>query len=141
MYNPIGAIMQAKTLSEKHCGRCGHDWTSGIDMPARCPHCGTYHWYGESTTYSCFVCGHTWFSRTTKTPMRCPKCKTRSWQNGPRHFNPKSIDTEDNNVRVIMDMYLHGKGCVSIAMTTGVALSSVIDIVKIAVCDGRQPRM
>ena len=57
------------------------------------------------------------------------------------YIYPKSIDTEDNNVRVIIDMYLHGKGCVSIAMTTGVALSSVIDIVKIAVCDGRQPRM
>ncbi len=133
--------MQAKELTEKRCGRCGHEWTSGIAMPARCPHCGTYHWYGESTSYNCFVCGHTWFSRTTRTPMRCPKCKTRSWQNGPRRFNPKSIDTEDNNVKTIIDMYLHGKGCVSIAMSTGVALSSVIDVVKIAVCDGRQPRM
>ena len=140
MYNPSDN-MQTKTLSEKRCGRCGHEWTSSIDMPARCPHCGTYHWYGESTSYSCFVCGHTWFSRSTRTPMRCPKCKTRSWQNGPRRFNPKGIDTEDDNVHMIIDMYLHGKGCVAIAMSTGVALSSVIDVVKIAVSDGRQPRM
>jgi len=73
--------------------------------------------------------------------MRCPKCKTRSWQTGPRRFNPKSVDTENKEVRTIIDMYLHGKGCVAIAMSTGVALSNVIDVVKIAVCDGRQPRM
>ncbi len=73
--------------------------------------------------------------------MRCPKCKTRSWQNGPRRFNPKGIDTEDDNVHKIIDLYLHGKGCVSIAMITGVALSSVIDVVKVTVSEGRQPRM
>lgn len=73
--------------------------------------------------------------------MRCPKCKTRSWQNGPRHFNPKSVNTEDGNVRTIIDLYLHGKGCIAISMTTGIALSSVIDVVRIAVNDGHQPRM
>jgi hypothetical protein len=73
--------------------------------------------------------------------MRCPKCKTRSWQSGPRRFNPKSVDTDNNDVRAVIDMYLHGKGCISIAMSTGIALSNVIDIVKIALSDGRQPRM
>ncbi|AMK13963.1 hypothetical protein AUP07_0916 [methanogenic archaeon mixed culture ISO4-G1] len=140
MYNPSD-MMHAKTLTEKHCGRCGHDWISSIDTPARCPHCGTYHWQGESTVYMCCMCGHSWFSRTPKTPMRCPKCKTRSWQNGSRRFNPKSVNTEDKDVRAVIDMYLHGKGCVAIAMSTGMALSNVIDIVKITVSDGRQPRM
>jgi len=52
-----------------------------------------------------------------------------------------SIDTEDKTVRTVIDLYLHGRGCVSIAMQTGIALSSVIDVVKITVCEGRQPRM
>ena len=73
--------------------------------------------------------------------MRCPKCKTRSWQNGPRRFNPRSVDTKDETTQKIIDMYLHGKGCVAIALNTGIALSSVIDIVKVMVNEGRQPRM
>ena len=133
--------MTTKDLTEKHCGRCGHNWVSGIEMPSRCPHCGTYHWYGESVTYTCNICGHTWFSRTNKTPMRCPKCKTRSWKAGRNHFNPSNVDTGDKDVRMILDLYLHGKGCIAIAMQTGIALSSVVDVVKITLCDGRQPRM
>ena len=133
--------MTAKEVTVKECGRCGHKWSSSIAVPARCPHCGTYHWQGESTEYSCFVCGHTWFSRTSKIPMRCPKCKTRSWQTGPKTFNVKNIDVKDKNVKTVMDHYRRGRGCVEIAMKTGIALSSVINIVKSYSGEGHPPRM
>ena len=68
-------------------------------------------------------------------------CKTRSWQRGPRHLDTRRIDVDDENVHTIVDMYANEKGCVAIAMATGVALSSVVDVVRATVNDGRQLRM
>ena len=126
---------------EKVCGRCGHEWTSVKDMPVRCPSCGTYHWYGESRTNTCLACGHTWFSRTGKTPLRCPKCKTRSWASGTIRNRRNCMAFEDELSLRIIDLYMSGKGCVSIAIETGAAMSRVIETIRCGVCDGRSPRM
>ena len=125
----------------KVCGRCVHTWISVKDKPARCPNCGTYHWFGNSMTNTCNACGHTWFSRTGKPPLRCPKCKTRAWS----AENGKAVralpDTFDESSRKIVDMYMSGQGCIKIAMATGVALSEVINTVKTSLGETRTPRI
>lgn len=138
--HPIGAKMSEAGPMEKICGRCGHVWNSLKDQPVRCPSCGTYHWSGVSHTNSCKVCGHTWFSRSTKTPLRCPRCKTRSWASG-NAGRRNCITFDDEISKKIIDMYMMGTGCVEISITTGVAVSRVIETIRCGVCDGRQPRM
>ena len=125
----------------KVCGRCGHTWVSVKEMPARCPACGTYHWYGESMTNTCAVCGHTWFSRTGKPPLRCPKCKTRSWSSAANRSRKVYPENYDETSRKIIGMYSEGTGCMKIAMETGIALSVVIDTVKSSLGEGRNPRI
>ena len=126
----------------KTCGRCHHTWYSHSANPVRCPGCGTYYWQGESTINTCCICGHEWFSRTAKEPLRCPSCKTRSWKSQERKeriiANKAKVDGSN---RLIVDMYLAGQGCVEISMKTGVALSSVVSIIRSTVCDGRATRM
>ena len=125
----------------KVCGRCGHSWISVKNMPARCPSCGTYHWYGESRTNTCLSCGHTWFSRTGRVPLRCPKCKTRSWASGANRGRRNYMTFDDELSKRIIDLYMAGEGCVHIAMRTDTALSHVIETIRCGVCDGRSPRM
>jgi len=126
---------------EKHCGRCGHTWISQIEKPARCPHCGTYHWHGESVTYTCLICGHSWFSRTNSTPARCPGCKTRSWNSEPKRYHACRTDADLEQINRVKDMYLNGMGCVSIALETGIPLARIVEMIRIAICDGHTPKM
>lgn len=125
----------------KVCGRCGHTWVSVKDMPARCPSCGTYHWYGESRSNTCMSCNHTWYSRTGRVPLRCPQCKTRSWASGANRGRRNYMTFDDDLSKSIIDLYMSGEGCVRIAMKTDAALSQVIDTIRCGVCDGRSPRM
>ena len=123
------------------CGRCGHKWVSVKEKPARCPACGTYHWYGESMTNTCAVCGHTWFSRTGKPPLRCPKCKTRSWSSSAAKAKRICTEFVDEDSKKILAMYEEGTGCIRIAMQTGIALSTVIDTIRGSYGDNRSLRM
>ena len=126
----------------KTCGRCHHTWYSHSANPVRCPGCGTYHWQGEPIVNSCAVCGHEWFSRTTQIPLRCPSCKTRSWKSeGYRGRTRPTALTMDGTEKAIVDMYLEGQGCVNISIKTGVALSSVVRIVRANINDGFATRM
>lgn len=127
----------------KTCERCKHVWYSHSESPVRCPGCGTYHWNETPTVNACTMCGHEWFSRTDQTPLRCPACKTRSWKGGDRrvrHAAPNAFSNDDSVSR-IMDMYISGEGCISIAKTTGVALSKVVRVIRSEISDGRSPRM
>ena len=134
-------MMSEGESMSKVCGRCGHSWISVKDMPARCPSCGTYHWYGESRTNTCLSCGHIWFSRTGRVPLRCPKCKTRSWASGASRGRRNYMTFDDELSKRIIDLYMAGEGCVHIAMRTDTALSHVIETIRCGVCDGRSPRM
>ncbi len=127
---------------EKSCGRCGYTWNSHTDVPIRCPHCGTYHWQGKPQVNTCAVCHHCWYSRGLKSPLRCPSCKTRSWIRGPRGVQRSATTSMEggNAASDIVDRYLAGNGCVSIAMETGCSLSMVVDVVRTAVT-GESPRM
>ena len=125
----------------KVCGRCGHVWISHTENPVRCPGCGTYRWHGEQRANKCAVCGHRWFSRSDGVPLRCPACKTRSWNGGKKAVPGSSAKVDDKVSRCIIDLYLGGMGCLGIARSTGVALSTVIAIVRTEVCDPRDPRI
>ena len=90
------------------------------------------------------MCGHEWFSRTDQTPLRCPSCKTRSWRGRDgraRQTNRNAFRNDDDDASAIMDMYIGGAGCISIAKTTDVALSKVVRIIRSNISDGRPPRM
>lgn len=132
MYIPTNDNMSAVDPRTKTCGRCNHVWNSYSNKPVRCPSCGTYHWEEKPTTNVCIVCGHRWFSRTIHSPIRCPRCKTRSWHDGEvisatgRVKKPAySFDTGD-----VTDRYEQGKGCVAIAMETGLSIDRVISIIS-----------
>lgn len=47
----------------------------------------------------------------------------------------------DGTEKAIVDMYLEGHGCVNISIKTGVALSSVVRIVRANINDGFATRM
>ena len=65
------------------CERCGHEWSSIVDDPKRCPSCGSFQWNKPRALYECRVCGHTWASRKDGVPNKCPKCKTSKWNEEP----------------------------------------------------------
>lgn len=136
-----GMDMSNDRSMDKVCGRCGHTWISFKETPARCPSCGTYHWNGESVTNTCASCGHTWFPRSSRVPLRCPKCKTRSWASGSTRGRRGYVDCKDEDSRRIIDLYMKGKGCVAIAIETGLSLSEIVDTIKAGISDGRAPRM
>ncbi len=135
--------MMSSKDRQKECRRCGYRWMSLTETPVRCPGCGTYHWEGEQTTYTCAVCDHTWFSRTTNLPQRCPSCKTRSWKNGPRkkerHCAP--IHGRADRSEEIMGLYTSDNGCIAIARTLDIPLSTVIKTVKAKAPGEHSPRM
>lgn len=136
-----GMDMTGGSSTDKVCGRCGHTWISFKETPARCPSCGTYHWYGESVNNTCASCGHTWFPRSSRVPLRCPKCKTRSWASDQQKGKRGCIDCMDEISRRITDMYMRGSGCVAIAIETGQPLSLVVDTIRATISDGRAPKM
>jgi len=139
--HPTGMDMSNDRSMDKVCGRCGHTWISFKETPARCPACGTYHWYGSSVTNTCASCGHVWYPRSSRVPLRCPKCKTRSWASASNKGKRGCVEYKDETSRKIIDMYMKGKGCVAIAIETGQSLTLVVDTVKAGVSDGRAPRM
>lgn len=135
--------MSSSQSDIKTCGRCGHRWTSYTENPVRCPGCGTYHWNEVPTTYVCAVCGHKWFSRTSNIPVRCPHCKTRSWRgatNAPASGSVRraeaSYESED-----LLNRYRNGEGCVALAISTGISLERIIEIIRADTDDGLRLRM
>ncbi len=82
------------------------------------------------------MCGHEWFSRTTQVPLRCPSCKTRSWKSEDFKGRSRPADISINGTdKTILNMYMSGQGCVAISMKTGVALSTVIRVVRSSIGD------
>ena len=120
----------------KTCERCGHSWKSHHANPSRCPSCGTYHWRNPATRNECVRCGHEWFSRTSKTPSRCPVCRSRTWNRNPDIVTGTAIGKTD-----LLQMYLSGKGCVEISISTGSPLSTVHGIVRAYLGPGTDVRM
>lgn len=55
-------------------------------------------------------------------PYMCPKCKSPSW----RGNEPKPKPFGDEDVVRAVKMYSEGKGCVDIAIDTGLPLETIV---------------
>ncbi len=119
----------------KSCSRCGYTWFSNVKSPVRCPSCGSHCWDKPPDLFECQMCGHLWYPRTQSTPLRCPSCKTRSCNSYYGDHPKLRRASQSTSADKVLKLYSKGSGCVAIAMSTGIPLSTVFDIVRSTVGD------
>ncbi len=113
---------------QKCCKICSYEWTSYIERPKRCPRCGSYRWNSDIKAVECKRCGSSWIPRGDGAPVRCPNCKSDKWDTpADDSADPFSYGrTDDNLYNEIIRRYDMGDGCLNIARSDNIALSTVI---------------
>jgi predicted Zn-ribbon and HTH transcriptional regulator len=110
------------------CNRCGFTWNSRTGSPRKCPRCGSYAWNSPTQKCECRQCHHVWNPRKSVQPQRCPNCKSKLWNNAFVTEQRKSA-VGRFEAGVIAD-YRSGEGCLAIAEKRGMALFSVMNVIK-----------
>jgi len=64
---------------KNQCAKCSHQWRARTPYVKRCPACQSVKWNSGRKDPECMRCGHTWATKSEKTPKRCPSCKSLRW--------------------------------------------------------------
>lgn len=128
-----------------YCTRCDYRWNSIVDIPKRCPNCGSYHWREFSRDLDCKRCGYQWVSRKDVSPLRCPKCRSLHW-NTPRVREELAPDPTSKQVKaqycdrvdIAIKRCSEGEGLYDVCLELDVA---VLDIAKAVLDKGIQYRV